>query len=151
MVYLPSQRIIMSIRERKITTSLSQKKKNNCRSKEAGGQFNQSINRNTQFKPPSHPRHHTRRRRLPAPNHLHDLRPRRLHLHRRGHAPVDGFVKVLDGLVVAAEGGGGAGDDDADVVGEMAVEDAWVDAAVEDLFDLGGCWVRGWHFFGEDE
>ena len=49
------------------------------------------------------------------------------------------------GLVVASERGVLADDDDADGVGEVAVEDALVDAVVEDLFDLGGCWVGGCH------
>lgn len=97
----------------------------------------------TQFSRSSHHRLHRRARRLPAPNNLHDLHPRRLHLQRRGHAGVDGLVEVLDGSVVADEGGVFADDDDADGVGEVAVEETLVDAVVEDLFDLTGGWVRG--------
>ena len=44
---------------------------------------------------------------------------------------------------MADEGGVFADDDDADGVGEVAIEDALVDAVVEDLFDLRGCWVGG--------
>ena len=51
---------------------------------------------------------------------------------------------MLRGFVVAAERGIVlAGDDDVRRVGEVAVEDALVEAALEDFFDLGGGWVRG--------